>query len=33
MALILRDVLGVLGCVMSVGFMFVSMEKPVPSET
>lgn len=33
MALILRDVLGVVGCVMSVGFMLVSMEKPVPSET
>lgn len=33
MALILRDVLGVVGCAMSVGFMLVSMEKPVPSET
>lgn len=33
MALILRDVLDVVGCVMSVGFVFVSMEKSVPSET
>lgn len=31
MALILGDMLGVVGCVMSVGLMLVSMEKPASS--
>ncbi len=31
MALILRDMPAVIGCVMSAGFMLVSMEKPASS--
>lgn len=31
MALILRAMLAVIGCVMSVGLMLVSMEKPASS--